>query len=150
NIGKRLVIFRTGIVLSNEGGAYAEFKKPLRFGVASVLGSGKQIVSWIHIDDMVKLYNDAIANENWNGIYNAVAPEPVSNEVLIKTIAKQRGGFYITTKVPEIALKTALGEMSVEVLKSTTVSAAKIEDAGYTFLFPHIGPAVFNLIKKAS
>jgi len=149
-LGKRLVILRTGIVLSNSGGAYAEFKKPLRFGIASVLGSGQQMVSWIHIDDIVNLYIEAIENERWQGVYNAVAPQPASNKQLIKTIAKQRGGFYITAPVPAIALKTALGEMSIEVLKSTTVSANKVEQAGYTFLFPHIDAAVQNLYEKAS
>lgn len=150
DIGKRLVLLRTGIVLSNNGGAYAEFKKPLRFGVASVLGSGNQMVSWIHIDDVVNMYINAIENEQWHGVYNAVAPHPVSNKTLIQTIAKQRGGFYITVPVPELALKAALGEMSIEVLKSTTVSSKKIEQAGYTFSFPHIEAAVYNLHKNAS
>jgi uncharacterized protein (TIGR01777 family) len=150
SMGKRLVLFRTGIVLSNRGGAYAEFKKPLRFGVASILGSGRQVVSWIHIDDIVNLYINAIETESWQGVYNAVAPQPVSNKQLITAIAKQRGGFYITTHVPELALKTALGEMSVEVLKSVTASAAKLEKAGYPFLFPHIDTAVRNLHKNAS
>lgn len=149
-LGKRLVIFRTGIVLSNKGGAYAAFKKPLRFGLASVLGNGRQTVSWIHIDDIVNLYMAAIENEAWSGIYNAVAPHPVSNKKLIQTMAKQRGGFYITAPVPEAALKIALGEMSIEVLKSTTVSSKKIEEAGYTFSFPHIEAAVANLHKNIS
>lgn len=149
-LGKRLVLLRTGIVLSNRGGAYAEFKKPLRFGVASVLGNGRQMVSWIHIADIVKMYREAIENKAWQGVYNAVAPQPVSNKTLIQTIARQKGGFHITVPVPEAALKAALGEMSVEVLKSTTVSAKKIEAAGYTFSFPHIEPAVYNLHKKAS
>jgi uncharacterized protein (TIGR01777 family) len=144
-MGKRLVLLRTGIALSNKDGAYAEFKKPLRFGTATVLGSGRQVVSWIHIDDLVKLYIQAIENESWSGVYNAVAPHPVSNKQLIQTIAKQRGGFYITVHVPELALKTALGEMSIEVLKSATVSSSKIEQAGYTFLFPHIEAAVQHL-----
>jgi uncharacterized protein (TIGR01777 family) len=144
------VLFRTGIVLSNRGGAYAEFRKPLRFGVASVLGSGRQMISWIHIDDMVQLYTNAIENEDWQGVYNAVAPQPASNKQLITAMAKQRGGFYITTHVPELALKAALGEMSIEVLKSTTVSASKLEKRGYPFLFPHIDTALRNLHKNAS
>lgn len=146
--GKRLVILRTGIVLSTEGGAYKEFEKPLRFGVASVLGSGHQVVSWIHIADLVGLYIAALRNERWQGVYNAVAPGPVTNKELIATIARQRGKFYITTKVPEAALQLALGEMSVEVLKSATVSSRKVEEAGYQFLFPNIGTAVHNLMGR--
>ena len=149
-LGKRLVHIRTGIVLSNDGGAFVEFKKPLQFGAATVLGNGKQIVSWVHINDIVGIYIHAIENENMQGPYNAVAPLPVSNEHLIKTIAKQKGGFYVTTHVPQIVLKAALGEMSIEVLKSATVSSKKIEAAGYNFMFNNIETAVHNLIKKAS
>lgn len=145
---KKLVIFRTGIVLSPEGGAYKEFKKPLKFGVASILGNGKQIISWIHIDDLVRLYIEAIENENWEGVYNAVAPNPVSNQQLIKEIAKQTRKFFIPVKVPSSALKLLLGEMSVEVLKSTTVSSEKVCSAGFVFLYPTIQSAVENLERK--
>lgn len=147
-LGKRLVYLRTGIVLSNEGGAYAEFKKPLRFGVAGILGSGRQAISWIHIDDIVGMYIAAIENESWNGVYNAVAPGPVNNKELVMTMAKERGRFFIPAPVPAIALKIALGEMSVEVLKSATVSSRKAEAAGYVFLFPDIVSAVRNLEDK--
>ena len=144
NLGKRLVKFRTGIVLSNNGGAYAEFKKPLNFGVASVLGTGKQIVSWIHIIDIVGLYLFAIENEKINGVYNAVTPNPVTNQKLIEAMAREKK-IAIPVKVPTFALKIALGEMSIEVLKSATVSSKKIEDAGYQFMFPGIEAAVGNL-----
>lgn len=148
-LGRRLAILRIGIVLSNEGGAFKEFKKPLQFGVASVLGSGKQIISWIHIDDLVGLFIHAIENKSMAGIYNAVAPNPVSNAAMIKEIGKDKL-FKIPMHVPEKALELILGEMSIEVLKSATVSAQKIERTGYPFLFPHITTAVKNLNKKAS
>ena len=98
----------------------------------------------------MNLYIEAIEKEQYAGVYNAVAPHPVSNRELIKTIAKQHGGFHITTPVPAIALKLALGEMSIEVLKSATVSSKKLERAGFTFSFPHIDAAVHDLHKKAS
>lgn len=148
-LGKRLVIFRIGIVLSNDGGAYAEFKKPVTFGAATVLGSGKQVVSWIHIQDLVRLFSTALENETWHGVYNAVAPNPVTNKELILQIAKQRGKFYVPFKVPSFALKLALGEMSIEVLKSATVSSQKVQDAGFEFLYPTIGKAVAALEFKA-
>jgi uncharacterized protein len=143
--GKRLVILRTGIVLSNRGGAYPEFKKPLKFGIASVLGNGGQVISWIHINDLVRLYIEAIENERLNGVYNAVAPNPVNNKTLISEMAKQRKKFHIKTSVPSFILKTVLGELSIEVLKSATVSSKKIESAGFQFIFPNIGVAVYNL-----
>lgn len=144
-LGIRQVKFRTGFVLSNSGGAYAEFKKPLKFGVASVLGSGKQVISWIHINDIAALYVYAIENEKLHGVYNAVSPHPVSNRKLIQTMASEKHGFSITTAVPEFVLKAMLGEMSIEVLKSATVSSKKIEEAGYMFMFPSIEAAVKNL-----
>ncbi len=145
--GKRLVIFRIGIVLSNEGGAYAEFKKPLKFGTATILGNGKQVISWIHIDDLVRLFASAIENEGWTGIYNAAAPYPVTNKELILQIAKQRGKFYIPFRVPASALKVALGEMSIEVLKSVTLSSQKAAEEGFQFLYATIGKAVAALEK---
>jgi uncharacterized protein len=149
-LGKRLVVYRLGIVLSNDGGAYNEFKKPLNFGVASILGTGRQIVSWIHIDDVVQLFITALENSGLQGIFNAVAPNPVSNKQLILSMAKAKDGFFITASVPEFVLKTMLGEMSLEVLKSATVSSAKIEKEGYNFIFSNIDTATYNLNKKAS
>ena len=147
-LGKRLSIFRIGIVLSNSGGAYKEFKMPLKFGAATVLGHGKQVVSWIHLQDLVRLLTEAVENDHWQGVYNAVAPNPVSNKQLILEIAKQRGKFYIPVHVPALALKAALGEMSVEVLKSTTVSAAKTKAQGFQFLYPTIDKAVAALERE--
>ncbi len=147
--GKRLVKLRTGIVLSNDGGAYIEFKKPLKAGVATILGSGKQMISWIHADDICRMYIYALESDKMNGAYNAVAPNPVSNKTLILQIARQLNPrFYIPLYVPAFALKIALGEMSVEVLKSTKASADKISSAGFTFLYPTIDKAIEALAKE--
>lgn len=148
-LGKRLVKFRTGIVLSNSGGALAEFKKPVRFGAAAILSNGKQAVSWIHIDDLCRLFMAAIENEAISGSYNAVAPVPVSNKTLTIALAKaMRGDFYIPLHVPEFILRIMMGERSIEVLKSTTVSCKKILDTGFTFHFNSIEPALTDLVKK--
>lgn len=142
-MNKRLVKLRTGIVLSNDGGALVEFKKPIRYGVAAIIGSGKQVISWIHIDDLVRLYIAAIENKSMNGSYNAVAPNPVSNKELTLQLAKiTRGKFFIPLYVPSFILKIVLGELSVEVLKSATVSCDKIHDTGFTFLYPSIEAAL--------
>lgn len=145
-MGKRLVKIRIGIVLSNEGGALLEFIKPLRFGLATILGSGKQIISWIHIDDLVRIYIAAIENENMKGVYNAVAPRPVSNKEFVLQLAKiKRGRFFVPIHVPSFIFKIVLGEMSIEVLKSATVSCNKIHFEGFTFLYPSLQAAFKQL-----
>jgi len=148
-LNKRLAIFRFGIVLSEKGGALDEFKKPLKFGIAGILDDGKQIISWIHIDDLCRLLLFAIENENISGVYNAVAPQPVTNKELTLTLAKNmRGKFFIPVHVPAFALKLALGELSVEVLKSATISSEKIIKAGFNFLYPSVNTSLESLKKK--
>ena len=145
-LGKRLVKLRIGIVLSNEGGAYVEFKKPLGFGFATILGNGKQILSWIHIDDLVRAILFAMENEKMEGPYNAVAPNPVTNKEMVLEIAKKtRGKSFIPVHVPVFALKIRLGEMSVEVLKSATVSSEKLQQAGFIFQYSELNSAILQL-----
>lgn len=147
-LGIRVCKLRTGIVLSKAGGAYVEFRKSLAFGIASILGNGKQMVSWIHIEDLCRQYIFALENENMSGSYNAVAPSPASNKELTLTIAKVvRGKFYIPVNVPTFMLKLILGNRSIEILKSATVSAQKIKDAGFTFLYPSALSAVEEIEK---
>ena len=142
----RLVKVRTGIVLSNEGGALPEFKMPLKFGIAGILSKGRQVVSWIHIDDLCRIFIEAITNGEMHGSYNAVAPYPVTNKQLTVELASQlKGKFYISLHVPAMVLKLMLGSRSMEVLKSTTVSCGKIRLAGFTFLYPSIQAALAEL-----
>lgn len=141
-LGKRLVKLRTGIVLSRQGGALAAFKKPLRFGMATILGNGKQVISWIHIDDLVALYIAAIANGQMHGAYNAVSPNPVTNKELVKGLARAKNRFFIPVYVPSFVLKMVLGEMSIEVLKSATISSNKVEATGFTFQYRNIDLAL--------
>lgn len=147
NAGRRLIKLRTGIVLSKEGGALKEFAKPVRFGIAAILGNGKQIQSWIHIDDICRMFIYALENENIQGVYNAVAPRPVDNKTLILDLAKKmKGSFYVSAYVPSFVLKIMLGELSTEVLKSTTVSSEKIRRTGFQFIYPSIEAALNALV----
>jgi uncharacterized protein len=148
-LNKRLVKLRIGIVLSKDGGALKEFMNPLRFGIAAILGNGKQIISWIHIDDLCNLFLFAIENEQLNGVYNAVAPKPVNNKTLTITLAKKmKGKFYLPVHVPTFILQLMLGGRSIEILKSSAVSCKKIQDAGFDFQFKTIEAALENVIKK--
>ncbi|MBC7934284.1 MAG: TIGR01777 family protein [Rhizobacter sp.] len=144
--GVRLVILRTGIVLSNGDGFLAPIQQGLRFGMATITGSGKQVVSWIHIDDLCRMFLYAIDNGLMNGAFNAVATHPVTMKALVlKEAALKKGNFFIPLHVPDFALKMVLGERSIEALKSTTVSNNKIKDRGFTFLHPTIDGALESL-----
>ncbi len=145
-LGRRLIKFRIGPVLSNDGGAYVEFKNPTRFGLAGIIGNGKQVVSWIHIDDLVRAILFAMANKTMEGVYNAVAPNPASNKDLVLKIAeKNKGKAFIPVHAPAFALKIVFGEMISEILKSTTVSSAKLQQAGFIFQYPDLESAILQL-----
>ena len=144
--GIRLVSLRIGIVFNKKGGALAEFIKPARMGMAAILGDGKQLVSWIHQKDLNRMMLFALEQTHIEGVYNAVAPDPVDNETLTKAIAKRLHKYFIPFKVPSFILKIMLGEMSVEVLKSAKVSAAKMIAAGFTFNFASMDEALDDLL----
>jgi uncharacterized protein len=146
-LGKRLVKLRIGIVLSNDGGAFVEFKKPVKMGVAAVLGNGKQIVSWIHIDDLCGLFVHAVSNESMQGVYNATAPNPCSNQQLTLELARQtKGKFFLRMPVPSFVLKLMMGDRSLEVLKSTTVNSQAAQATGFQCAHKTIDSAIRQLV----
>jgi uncharacterized protein (TIGR01777 family) len=145
-LGIRLVTIRIGIVFNKKGGALAEFIKPARLGVAAILGDGKQIVSWIHQQDLNRIMLFALEQDQVTGVYNAVAPDPVDNATLTKAIAQRFHKWAIPFKVPSFILKIMLGEMSVEILKSAKVSATKIIAAGFTFNYASMDEALDDLL----
>ena len=145
-LGIRLVTIRIGIVFNKKGGALAEFIKPARLGVVAILGDGKQIVSWIHQQDLNRMMLFAIEQDQVTGVYNAVAPDPVDNATLTKAIAQRFHKWAIPFKVPSFMLKIMLGEMSVEILKSAKVSATKIIAAGFTFNYASMDEALDDLL----
>lgn len=148
--GIRLVILRLGLVLSNQGGFLAPIQKALKLGVAAITGNGKQIVSWIHIDDLCRMFLHAIENNNMQQVYNAVAPGPVSmKELVLKEGQLIKGNFFIPIYVPSFLLKIILGERSIEAIKSATVSCAKIKNEGFHFLHPGIDAALGSLKNRS-
>ena len=148
-LGKRLVILRTGIVLATEGGVFPALKGPLRAGIGAIPGSGKQIISWIHLVDICRMYMQALEDPSVDGVYNAAAPEPVPYKTLVLSLAlRLRGKFFIPIHVPAPFLKIALGDMSVEVLKSCTVDTRKIREAGFQCVYPQVEAALEDLTSK--
>ena len=145
-MGIRLVTIRIGIVFNKMGGALAEFMKPAKLGAAAILGDGQQMVSWIHQQDLNRLMLFALEQEQVEGVYNAVAPDPVNNAILTKAIASRFHTWAIPFNVPSFILKVMLGEMSVEVLKSAKVSASKIIAAGFKFDYASMDEALDDLL----
>lgn len=142
----RTVIFRTGVVFSSNGGALEKLSKPIKFGIGAALGSGKQYVPWIHLDDLCNMYVEAIENIEINGIYNAVAPEHIINKSLTKNIAKKLKKPLWLPNIPAFFLKLILGEMAVIILEGSRVSSEKIASTGFKFKFSTTKAALEDLI----
>jgi uncharacterized protein (TIGR01777 family) len=145
-LGIRLVTLRIGIVLNKQGGALAEFIKPAKFGLATIFGTGNQMVSWIHQNDLCKMILFGIQTASLKGVYNAVSPDPTSNKDLIIAITKKLRGFYLPIPVPAFVLNIMLGEMSIEILKSAKVSSNKIQEADFKFDYPTLNSALHELL----
>jgi len=141
-LGLRIVKFRTGIVLNKKGGALPKMSMPIKLGIGSPLGSGRQWIPWIHWHDVVRLYLYGIMHSKLTGTYNMVSPNPVTNRELTRALAKQLHRPLWVPNVPAFVLKLALGEMSVAVLGSTKVSAQKIIDNGFKFEYPELQGAL--------
>lgn len=148
SLGIRVVELRTGIVLSNEGGAMSEFVKPIRWYVGAPLGSGNQWMSWIHIDDLCRMYIHAIENDFLEGPYNAVAPNAVTNREFMKVAAQTLHRPILLPPIPSFFLKLLLGEMVYVVTEGSRISAQKIQDAGFHFQFEHLSSALYDLFGK--
>ena len=141
-LGIRTVIPRIGVVLSRDGGALPQIARPVKLGAGAALGSGQQYIPWIHIDDLCRLLLAMLADETWRGTYNAVAPNPVTNESFTKTLAEVLHRPLLLPKVPALGLKLALGEMSDIVLAGQRVSAAKVLAHGFRFEYPELRAAL--------
>ncbi len=145
--GIRTVLLRTAIVLSKDGGALATMLTPFKFGVGGVVGSGKQWMSWIALDDVVGIVNFALENENLRGAVNLASPNPVTNEEFTKTLGEV---LYRPTflPLPEFAVNLVFGEMGDALLiDSTRVEPTRLNEAGYRFKFPNLKPALENAVK---
>lgn len=143
----RVVKLRTGIVISKRGGALPQLALPVKLFVGSAIGSGKQWVPWLHHEDMVEMYIDAIENPKIEGNYNACAPFPVTNSALTKAIAKQLHRPFWPIKVPKKVVELLLGERVEAVLMSNNCSAQKLLDAGFKFKFTRIEDALKDIYK---
>ena len=144
SLGIKVCKLRTGIVLSNIGGALPEMVKPIKMGFGAAMGNGKQMQSWIHINDLVEMYCFALENQ-LEGVYNAVTSSPVSNKELTIAIAKTLKRPLFLPNVPQFVMKLILGEMSYLLFSSKNLSSDKIQNRGFRFQYPKIEKALSNL-----
>lgn len=145
SLAQRVVKLRFGMVLS-EKGALEKMKLPIQLYVGSNLGSGKQIVPWIHIDDLVNMIEFSIKNNQVNGVYNAVSPTFSTHDDLMRTLAKTMKKPFFMPNVPSFMMKLIMGESAVLVLEGSRVSADKIQQAGFEFQYEDLEKALKNLV----
>lgn len=147
--GLRVVGLRIGIVLSTKGGALPQLLQPMKFGAAPYFGSGQTWYPWIHIDDLCRMFLFALQDEDMQGFFNAVAPNPVRNRLLIKTAAKIFARRAINIPAPTLALRAILGELADAILTGVRASSAKIQQEGFDFEYPQLETALQNLKANA-
>ena len=144
----RVVNLRLGVVLSPGGGALAKMLLPFRLGVGGKIGSGRQYMSWIGIDDVVGAIHYALTADELRGPINAVSPNPVTNREFTKTLGRVLSRLTIFP-MPAFAARMAFGEMADELLLSSTrVKPARLQNSGYYFRHPRLEDALRHLLGK--
>ncbi len=147
DLAERVICVRTAMVLANEGGAYPLLKKITDFNLASALGSGRQWMNWIHVEDLANLYVYALENVNVNGKINAVADEVPTNKEFMRVLAQFSGKIFWPFNVPKFMMKTIMGDMSSIILEGTRASNKKIKSLGFDFKYRTLEDSLKNLIQ---
>lgn len=142
-IATRHVTLRIGVVLSREGGALAQLEPLFRWGLGAAVGSGKQWQSWIHVRDLAQLFVEAVQRTKWQGVFNAVAPQPVTNRTLSRALAQAMQKPFWAPAPPAFLLKWMLGEMACIVLDSQRIRSTRLND--FSFEFPELQGALVDL-----
>lgn len=148
NLAERVVKIRTAVVLSEKDGALKKMMPTIKMGIGSPLGSGKQYMPWIHIDDICSIYEFALKNPDVDDVFNAVSPQHTTNENLTKKIAEVLKKPLFMPNVPGFVLKLIFGELADALLEGSRASAEKIQKAGFQFKFPDLKNALEDLLKK--
>lgn len=145
----RTVLFRTGVVLSKDGGAFDKLSRPIKLGFGAALGNGQQFMPWIHIDDLCQMYLNAIENTELSGIYNAVAPEHITNKILTHKLSSALYKKIWLPNIPTFVLKLIVGKMAIILLEGSRVSSEKIEKTNFNFNYKTLDSTLKNLLKKS-
>ncbi|MCC2590115.1 TIGR01777 family oxidoreductase [Chryseobacterium sp. MFBS3-17] len=144
---ERIVILRTAPVLSARGGTLEPLQKIARLNLSSAIGKGTQWFNWIHLQDMVNMYVQAVEQPQFNGIYNAVADDIPNNRDFMKALAHSMNKWFLPVSIPAVVMKTILGEMSEIILEGSRISNEKVKAAGFRFQYPDLEPALRQLMQ---
>lgn len=144
----RVVKLRTPVVLSAKGGALSKLKVPIKMGVGSALGSGEQWMPWVHLRDLVRLYQFAIANNTVEGIYNAAPTTDTTNDRMMRTLAQVLRKPYFMPDIPAFVMRLLLGEMATILHEGSRASDARTRAAGFEFEFEELEPALIDLLRR--
>lgn len=147
-IGIRTVKIRTALVLSKDSTALHKMSIPVKLGLGSPLGSGRQYVPWIHLEDLCNIYLKAIADENMHGAYNAVSPEFITNRDFMKTLAETHRKPFFFPAVPASLISLVMGEMSDLVLEGSRVSPKRLTEAKFKFRYENLKSALAEIYPK--
>jgi uncharacterized protein (TIGR01777 family) len=147
-LGIRVVKIRTGLVLGKDDGFLKKLTPIFKYRLGSALGSGKQYMPWIHIDDLCAIYFEALNNSTMNGAYNAAINDNTTNAIFSKTLAKVYGYSVWLPNVPAFLIKLALGEMAQIILTGRRVCSVKIEETGFRFQFATLKQALGDCLGK--
>jgi len=146
--GIRTVKIRAGVVLTKKEGALSKMLTPVKLGIGSAIGTGKQYLPWIHIDDLCGIYIKAIEDKTMEGSFNAVAPDFKTNHDFTKILASVLNKPFWFPNIPAFTMKIIFGEMSSILLKGSRVSSDLIISKGYDFIFPNLKNALIELLAK--
>ncbi len=146
--GLRTVTIRIGIVLSSKGGALEKLLLPFNFWLGVYFGNGEQVYSWIHIEDLCRMFIMAVEDERMKGIYNGVAPHPVTNKKFTEITAKALDKSALLVPSPSFAMRLAMGEMADVVLSGSNVLSKKIEAEGFKFQHATLKPALEDILTR--
>lgn len=147
-IGARVCVLRTGIVLSTQGGAIPRLMRVARCFLAAPIGHGKQIMPWIHIDDLCAMYAHVMENDSCAGPYNAVSTEKVCNRYFTRTVAKVVKRPVWPIGIPAFLLKLIYGEMAGLLLQGTHLENKHIISSGFTFRYTRLLEAIEDVCER--
>lgn len=149
-LGVRTVVLRTAFVVSEDSAGLQKMKLPTRFGLGAPLGSGKQTMPWVHVEDLCNMYLRAIEEAFMKGVYNTAAPEVTTNAMFMRTLAKEMNRPFIFPRVPSFLMRLIMGESAGMVLEGSPVSSEKITREGFIFQYPTLEKAMRDAVNDRS